>query len=114
MNNYTPDDPDLRSQSPEPIYDNEGKRINTREVRKRDTFIRERIALIEDCMKMRKTYSKYYLGSFLLKITSHSRNLKRYIYLKMLSKTQRQTILAKSLVLAGKLKNLLSIGQVAK
>ena len=50
------DDPDLRSPSPEPIYDNTGKRINTREVRKRDALLRERISLIEDCMKMRKTY----------------------------------------------------------
>lgn len=50
------EDPDLRSPSPEPIYDNTGKRINTREVRKRDAFVRERISLIEDCMKMRKTY----------------------------------------------------------
>lgn len=56
MKNYVPEDPDLRSPSPEPIYDNEGKRINTREVRKRDTFLRERISLIEDCIKMRKTY----------------------------------------------------------
>ncbi len=55
MTNYVPEDPDLRSPSPEPIYDNQGKRINTREVRKRDNFLRERISLIEDCMKMRKT-----------------------------------------------------------
>ena len=56
MTNYVPEDPDLRSPSPEPIYDNQGKRINTREVRKRDNFLRERISLIEDCMKMRKTF----------------------------------------------------------
>jgi splicing factor 1 len=56
MNNFVPEDPDLRSPSPEPIYDNQGKRINTREVRKRDNFLRERISLIEDCMKMRKAY----------------------------------------------------------
>jgi splicing factor 1 len=56
MTNYVAEDLDLRSPSPEPIYDNTGKRINTREVRKRDTFLRERISLIEDCMKMRKTY----------------------------------------------------------
>ena len=30
MKNFVPDDPDLRSPSPEPIYDNEGKRLNTR------------------------------------------------------------------------------------
>lgn len=63
MSNYMPEDPDLRSPSPEPIYDNTGKRLNTREVRKRDTFIRERISLIEDCMKMRKTYPCRYLDS---------------------------------------------------
>jgi splicing factor 1 len=63
MKNYTAEDPDLRSPSPEPIYDNQGKRINTREVRKRENIFRERISLIEDCMKMRKTYS-FYLFSF--------------------------------------------------
>ena len=56
MSHFSMDDPDLRSPSPEPIYDNTAKRINTREVRKRDNFLRERISLIEDCMKMRKTY----------------------------------------------------------
>ena len=46
MNHFTMDDPDLRSPSPEPVYNNVGKRINTREVRKKDAFIRERISLI--------------------------------------------------------------------
>jgi splicing factor 1 len=70
MTNYVPEDPDLRSPSPEPIYNNEGKRINTREVRKRDYFIRERISLIEDCMKMRKTYLKVDVGSCRPRTTS--------------------------------------------
>jgi splicing factor 1 len=70
MTNYMPEDPDLRSPSPDPIYDNQGKRINTREVRKRDNFIRERISLIEDCMKMRKTYFLSYVGSSRLRITN--------------------------------------------
>ena len=56
INDFTPDDSDLRSPSPEPIYDKDGRRINTREVRKRDALHRERITLIEDCMKMRKTF----------------------------------------------------------
>ena len=59
MSHFAMDDPDLRSPSPDPLYDNTGKRINTREVRKRDAFLRERISLIEDCMKMRK---KYYMS----------------------------------------------------
>lgn len=30
INDYAPDDADLKSPSPEPIYDKDGKRINTR------------------------------------------------------------------------------------
>lgn len=71
MTNYVPEDPDLRSPSPDPIYDNQGKRMNTREVRKRDLFIRERTSLIEDCMKMRKTYFFLYLALSLQRITNH-------------------------------------------
>lgn len=56
LNDYTPDDPDLKSPSPEPIYDKDGRRLNIREVRKRDQLHRERVGLIEDCMKMRKTF----------------------------------------------------------
>ena len=78
MTNYMPEDPDLRSPSPEPIYDNQGKRINTREVRKRDYFIRERISLIEDCMKMRKTYCWSNVGSYLLRITNLLKNSRKY------------------------------------
>lgn len=56
INDFTPDDPDIKSPSPEPIYDKDGRRINTYEVRKRDQLHRERIGLIEDCMKMRDTF----------------------------------------------------------
>lgn len=56
INDYAPEDTDIRSPSPEPIYDRDGKRINTREVRKRDQLHRERITLIEDCIKMRPGY----------------------------------------------------------
>jgi len=30
INDYTPDDPDLKSPSPDPIYDKDGRRLNTR------------------------------------------------------------------------------------
>ena len=30
INDFVPDDPDIRSPSPEPIYDKDGRRINTR------------------------------------------------------------------------------------
>ena len=46
INDYTPEDADLRSPSPEPIYDKDGRRLNTREVRKRDALHRERVGLI--------------------------------------------------------------------
>jgi len=96
MNNYVPEDPDLRSPSPEPIYNNEGKRINTREVRKRDAFVRERISLIEDCMKMRKTYTLFHVGSSPLRITSRLRSSRRSSSLITQSTTPRPITSAKS------------------
>lgn len=30
INDFTPDDADIRSPSPEPVYDKDGRRINTR------------------------------------------------------------------------------------
>ncbi|KAM3146868.1 hypothetical protein pb186bvf_001022 [Paramecium bursaria] len=50
------DDPDLRSPSPEPIYDQHGKRVNTREVRRKENYQRVKCSLIEECAKLRKTF----------------------------------------------------------
>jgi hypothetical protein len=50
-------DPDLRSPSPEPIYDpKSGFRLNTREVRNREKYAQERNSIIEELMKMDKSY----------------------------------------------------------
>jgi splicing factor 1 len=41
-----------RSPSPPPIYDSNGKRVNTREVRMRDALVKERADVIEQIMKL--------------------------------------------------------------
>lgn len=46
------DDRDVRSASPEPIYDKNGKRMNTTELRMKDEMKREIHTLIEECMAM--------------------------------------------------------------
>jgi len=50
---YEDNDPDLRSPSPEPVYDKKtGLRVNTREVRVREKHVNERNCLIEECIKL--------------------------------------------------------------
>ena len=49
-------DPDVRSPSPDPVYDKSGVRINTRETRAREKLNREKNDLIEECMRMKKTF----------------------------------------------------------
>ena len=105
MTHFAMEDPDLRSPSPEPIYDNKGKRINTREVRKRDTFLRERISLIEDCMKMRKTYSASHPALSLRTTTSPSRSSRRSTCPTTPSTTRRPTTSENSSVQAARLRN---------
>ncbi len=56
MNFDIPDDPVIRAPSPEPIYNSEGVRINTRANRKKMDLERERINLLEDCMRMKKHF----------------------------------------------------------
>ena len=46
------EDKDVRSPSPEPIYDKNGKRLNTTELRVKDDMKREIHTLIEECMAM--------------------------------------------------------------
>lgn len=51
------EDPDLRSPSPDPIYDNRThQRINTYEVRTREAYIKEKNALIEELLEMDPTF----------------------------------------------------------
>ena len=50
------DDPDIRSPSPEPIYDVHGRRINTREQRYKENMLREKHILIEECLRINKSF----------------------------------------------------------
>jgi splicing factor 1 len=50
---FESNDPDLRSPSPEPVYDAKtGLRQNTREQRLKEKYIKERLRLIEEVMLM--------------------------------------------------------------
>lgn len=49
-------DRDVRSPSPEPIYDKDGKRLNTTEIRMREEMTQEILNLIEDCKDMNPNF----------------------------------------------------------
>lgn len=50
-------DPDLRSPSPEPIYDSKsGHRLNTREIRTKENYVKEKNSLIEELILLDETY----------------------------------------------------------
>jgi len=49
-------DPDLRSPSPEPIYDSKGHRLNVRDVRTKEKYIKEKNSLIENLITLDETY----------------------------------------------------------
>jgi len=49
--------PEERSPSPDAIYDNEGRRVNTRERRFKDKLIKERNAIIEQAQEIDPTFS---------------------------------------------------------
>ncbi|XP_076072201.1 splicing factor 1-like isoform X1 [Mytilus galloprovincialis] len=51
-----PPNPESRSPSPEPIYNNEGKRLNTREYRTRKKLEEERHKLVQDAMNSNPDY----------------------------------------------------------
>lgn len=56
-NDYDIQDHDVRSPSPEPIYDPKtGQRINTREYRAKEKLITERNTCIEECMRIDPLY----------------------------------------------------------
>lgn len=52
-NNYVPEN---RSPSPEPVYNQQGQRLNTREIRYRQKYEEERHKLIQDMVKLDSTY----------------------------------------------------------
>lgn len=57
MGDYESNDYDLRSPSPEPIYDPvSGVRINTREMREREKMMNEMSRIIEDLAKIDTTF----------------------------------------------------------
>lgn len=57
LNDFENNDPDLRSLSPDPIYDpRTGVRLNTREARNKDMYTKEKNTLIEDLLKMDSTF----------------------------------------------------------
>ena len=65
---------DDRSPSPEPIYDNQGKRLNTREVRTRAKLDGERHKLVLEMLKLNPDYKapadyKYYSVYYIFLLT---------------------------------------------
>jgi splicing factor 1 len=57
-NDWENADPDLRSPSPEPTYDSRsGKRLNTREVRTKEKYIKEKHSLIEELIILDTKYT---------------------------------------------------------
>ena len=49
-------DRDVRSPSPEPIYDKEGKRLNTTEQRMKEEMLEEILTLIDECKDMNPNF----------------------------------------------------------
>lgn len=57
MQDYEANDPDIRSPSPEPVYDAKtGLRMNTKEQRLKDRYYKERNRLITEVLKLDSTY----------------------------------------------------------
>ena len=64
---FETNDPDLRSLSPEPIYDNKtGVRVNTREVRTKEKYTIEKNNVIEELMKMDPSFTVFLYYFFTL------------------------------------------------
>lgn len=56
-NDYENADPDLRSPSPEPVYDSKtGLRLNTRDVRTKENYIKEKNSIIEELILLDESY----------------------------------------------------------
>lgn len=84
-------DADVRSPSPDPVYDKNGVRVNTRVLRAKDKLLREKSDLIEECQKLRKNFvvinffvnGNFNFGNRHLLNISHLRNPKRFSYLNL-------------------------------
>jgi hypothetical protein len=59
-NDFENFDPDLRSPSPEPIYDSKGVRLNVREIRTKEKYIKEKNSLIEELISIDVQYRPPY------------------------------------------------------
>jgi len=56
LNDLEMGDQDIRSPSPDPVYDKNGVRVNTRIVRAKEKLLREKNDLIEECARLRKNF----------------------------------------------------------
>lgn len=56
LNDLEMGDLDIRSPSPDPIYDKNGVRVNTRVVRAKEKLLREKNDLIEECARLRRNF----------------------------------------------------------
>ena len=57
LQDFEANDLDLRSPSPEPVYDSKtGLRSNTREQRYRDRYVKERLRLIDEVLSLDPSY----------------------------------------------------------
>lgn len=57
LNDFEDEDPDLRSPSPEPIYDSKtAHRLNTREVRTKEKHVKEKNIIIEELIVLDDRY----------------------------------------------------------
>ena len=57
IGDFEPNDPDIASPSPEPVYDTKtGQRMNTRDVRNREEFANERMLVIEKLLEVDKSF----------------------------------------------------------
>ena len=58
LGDFETNDPDLRSLSPEPVYDAKtGVRTNTRELRTKEKYNKEKNAIIEELVKLDTTFA---------------------------------------------------------
>ena len=73
-----------RSPSPEPVYDNQGKRLNTREVRTRAKLDAERHKLVLEMLKLNPEYKPPADYKYLIYLLNNKKKIHIYIYNKLL------------------------------
>ena len=78
----------IRSPSPEPIYNSEGKRLNTREFRVRKKLEEERHVLIQEAQILNEDYKPPADYKYVVVVTTdRKKNWSIYIFLRHSSKT---------------------------